>query len=209
MQCRPLRSQTAFTLIELLVVLGIIGILSSLIVAGMGGAQRSGQIAQSVSNLRTIGAAVSLYGADNDTRLPVWYANETRSYWWKTLLPYVDGNTNVYRSPGDRNFDDSTDDKLSETVSYGWNYWVVGRQTGEAGRADTQFRYSQFPSPSETLVVAEGRTEYSYGFITSYEPPDPIRYEGRIPSLFLDGHVDVKPHTVFQREDPYFIPTEN
>lgn len=48
------QSQKGFTLIEMLVVIGIIGLLASVVLVGLGNARRSGRDAKRISDLRSI-----------------------------------------------------------------------------------------------------------------------------------------------------------
>ncbi len=60
----------AFTLIELLTVIAIIGVLAGILIPVVGKVRESARVAQGVSNLRQIGAAVHLYAAQNRDLLP-------------------------------------------------------------------------------------------------------------------------------------------
>jgi len=62
--------KAAFTLIELLVVVAIIAILAGLLLPAMGKARSSADSSKCASNLRQIGAAISLYVGDNNGYLP-------------------------------------------------------------------------------------------------------------------------------------------
>lgn len=59
-----------FTLIELLVVIAIISLLATLLVPALGRAKEIARRAKCSTNLHTIGRAVSMYAANNDSRLP-------------------------------------------------------------------------------------------------------------------------------------------
>jgi prepilin-type processing-associated H-X9-DG protein len=66
-----------FTLIELLVVVGFIGILAGLLLPVLGRSKEKAKIAQCLSNLHQISAAVAMYVHDNQDTLPLLYVAET------------------------------------------------------------------------------------------------------------------------------------
>lgn len=68
----PLRSprRPGFTLIELLAVLGIIAVLAALVFPVIKSAKLSGQQAQTLANMRSIGTALHTYVGENDGKLP-------------------------------------------------------------------------------------------------------------------------------------------
>ena len=186
--------------------MAIIAVLASLIFPIAGRIKQTEQVTQSSSNLKCIGNAILLYANDNEQHLPVWHDYTIGQYWWEQLLPYVDNNTAIYHSPGHHEFDATSRDKLAETISYGWNYNVAGRHRGDSSmKGDHAFSLMSFPEPQRTLMVAEGSQSQSWGFIEAAKP-DGNRYGGRIPSVFLDGHVDVLPVTDLQQIDPWFVP---
>lgn len=67
----------AFTLIELLVVIAIIGILSAVVLAGLGAAQAQARNAKRVSDLKQLQSALELYATDNGGSYP-----STSNNWW-------------------------------------------------------------------------------------------------------------------------------
>jgi len=59
------KKREGFTLIEMLVVIGIIGILASLILLGLGGARRAGADAKKIANLNQLRNSLELYYLKN------------------------------------------------------------------------------------------------------------------------------------------------
>lgn len=203
------RRPAAFTLIELLTVIAVIGILAAIIIATVGRTRLTALQSRSLANLRQIGSAVQLHAADNRNQLPVWHNYSEGKYWWEVLQPYVGADPEIYHSPAHIEFDASTRDRLAETISYGWNYAVLGRHIGDPGKeGDHRLDITSYPTPSRTLVAADGSREASWGFIAADKAPDPDRYRGRIPSLFLDGHTEARPYAEFTQIDPWFNPVK-
>jgi len=66
-QARP---KHAFTLVELLVVISIIALLIALLLPALDSARGAAKMVASLSNLRQIGLAIEVYGADHSERLP-------------------------------------------------------------------------------------------------------------------------------------------
>src|SRR5690606_14525986 len=94
---------------------------------------------------------------------------------------------------------------MRATLSYGWNYAVMGRHIGDNSReGDHTLRITDFPNPSRALAASDGRATDSWGYIAADSPPDANRYSGRVPSLFVDGHVASLPATDFAQVDPWF-----
>ncbi|OGZ00567.1 MAG: hypothetical protein A2946_02350 [Candidatus Liptonbacteria bacterium RIFCSPLOWO2_01_FULL_53_13] len=71
---RKRESQKGFTLIEMLIVIAIVGILSSLVLVGLGPVQRQGRDARRISDLRQVQTALELYYAKNGNypRVTTW-----------------------------------------------------------------------------------------------------------------------------------------
>ncbi len=67
---KDIAPKAAFTLIELLTVIAIIGILAAILIPTVTKVRENARRANCVSNLRQIGIASHLYGAENDGRLP-------------------------------------------------------------------------------------------------------------------------------------------
>ena len=76
----PIRN--AFTLIELLVVISIIAILSSLLMAGIGGVRSAAGSVQCLNNLRQMDAGALSFGNDNRGQIP-------NGEWQAAIQPYL------------------------------------------------------------------------------------------------------------------------
>jgi len=66
MRDRAKSSTAGFTLIELLVVIAIIGILSSVVLASLGGAREGARDSRRVSDLNSVQTALALYNNEQD-----------------------------------------------------------------------------------------------------------------------------------------------
>ncbi len=211
------RRPAAFTLIELLTVIAIIGILAAIIIATVGTVRRNAQQTRSLANLRQIGSALQLFASENKNMVPVWhdYTQSTPDvpgqpalagrYWWEALQAYTGPDPAIFHSPAHVQFDGSSRARMRETLSYGWNYAVMGRHVGDNSKdGDHSLRITDFPNPSRTLAASDGRAVDSWGFIAIDAQPDGGRYGGRVPSLFVDGHVSTVPASDFAQENPWF-----
>lgn len=210
------RRPAGFTLIELLTVIAIIGILAAIVIATVGKVRRNAYQSRSTANLRQMGAAVQLYAADRKGALPVWrdYAG-AGTPWWKMLLPYLGNNKEIFHDPGHAEYDPTTEETLHTNFSYGWNYEVTGRHVGEEGKADHLINISKVSDQSRTLMISISAATESYAFISYNDnpawgkAPDPNRYNGKAPSVFLDGHVSARPVTEFDTREPWFVPIKD
>jgi prepilin-type N-terminal cleavage/methylation domain-containing protein/prepilin-type processing-associated H-X9-DG protein len=86
----------AFTLIELLVVLGIIALLCAILLPVLFQARKKPEASTCLSNLRQMGAAISMYVQDNDGYFPGSVATATPAsvpintkIFYHTLMPYM------------------------------------------------------------------------------------------------------------------------
>jgi len=119
---------SAFTLIELLIVIAIIGILVSLLVPAISRTKEAGRSTVCLNNLHQIGIGLELYVQDNENHLPVMYDHGTNGApppgpaINQVLLSYVNGDSNVFRCPSDRQH-------LFELTgsSYAWNNLLNGQ----------------------------------------------------------------------------------
>lgn len=202
------RRPSGFTIIELLTVIAIIGVLAGIIFATLGHVRRNAQQTQSLAKLRQIGSATLLYAGDHRGGVPVWLNFTTNQHWWRHLQTYLGADPQQFHSPAHEGFDASTNDRLIETISYGWNYPVLGRHIGDPSKeGDHSLIINDFANPSRTLIAADAR-DSSWGFIAADSPPAYGRYGDTIPSVFLDGHVSSRPSDEFRQIDPWFNPVK-
>jgi len=174
-----------FTLVELMVAIVIILVLAGLVFGLSQSALSKSRLAGSVSRVRDLGVRVEGYSQDNAGILPVWKDESQALYWWGMLVkdPKNESQLSIFKSPGDKDFDEN---KIENTVSYGWNARVVGRSEDPNGE-DGPKRKVSFKNPSEILVLADGAGPGSMGLLDQGKLPDPKRYDGKAAALMLDG----------------------
>ncbi len=86
---------SGFTLVELMVVIGIVAVLMALTIPGLTYARKYAYSAQCVQNLRCMAAAIQLYTAENDDRLPyalngvTVYVKPDSDYLGSKIAPYM------------------------------------------------------------------------------------------------------------------------
>lgn len=142
-----------FTLIELLVVIAIIAILASILFPVFAHAKMAAKKTSSISNMRQVGTAFTLYLSEYDDVTPTLYyydpANLTLPttqgfyYWPVLLLPYTKSE-NIFLCPADRDDDPVLADSqgrgrfdpknelhhyiMGANPSYGYNYRYLTTQ---------------------------------------------------------------------------------
>ena len=185
-----------FTLVELLVVLAIIAVLASILLPVLGRVREKGRQTKCLSNLRQLGAAVELYGQDNDEYLPYHLLcldlGATYANWLSALSPYC-RNTGLFECPSypEGRYEGLTD----RTLAYVYNRDLNGRALAEVQQ------------PAEVMVGLDGvQVSCSHSGADTFRDSDGTVYtvdpnEGISPHrvvfsrhnaggncLFLDGH---------------------
>ncbi len=130
---------------ELLVTITIIVVLAAVSIAGFQRYTKQAKLAASVQTVRVLGVLVMAYASDKG-ELPVWHDYNERKY-WSQLLSESAGITDpeTFKSPGHTGFDR---ENPAQTISYGWNYPVIGRHKGDGGfETDHMLRMTNFPYP--------------------------------------------------------------
>ena len=144
----------AFTLIELLVVIAIIAILAAILFPVFASARAKARQASSLSNLRQLGLAVSMYVQDYDA-YPTHSSPSNlspRTRWPDYLYPYVK-NDAMFRSPGapeNAFLKPFAHNAAMRYGGYGFNYQYLG---------NTRFPFvavdADIERPADTIAIVD------------------------------------------------------
>ncbi|WP_309696794.1 DUF1559 domain-containing protein [Armatimonas sp.] len=149
-----MRTRSAFTLIELLVVIAIIAILAAILFPVFAQARAKARQASSISSLKQLGLAVSMYAQDWEA-YPLHSSPSSqspRTRWADYLFPYVK-NEQLFRAPG---APDSLHRKpfahnpLALYGSYGYNYQYLGNSRHPFAATDAEIE-----RPAETIALTD------------------------------------------------------
>lgn len=181
----------AFTLIELLTVIAIIGVLAGILIPVIGMVRSKARASASVSNLRQIFVALSLYADENRERFPMargqigWNDTEndlTQLSWAQQLRPYIP-NKELFETP--------------RFEREGSAYFLSSKAAFVAsGNAFAAVQRSRIQSPS--LFVLAGETNFPFAepdfdkddyTQNCLQPPETLMKDGTQAVLFADGHV--------------------
>ena len=211
-------SSRAFTLIELLVVIAIIAILAAILFPVFAQAKEAAKKTQSISNLKQIGLAWTLYAGDVDDmlmRVRVDGPGTKTTYWWGSfdgttlreeeglIYPYTKGK-GIQQDPS---FPRTLRTALGLT-GYGYNYQYLSPSTyAPPTYAETAVpvNYSQVANVSETVCFASSARINNWSFATPtlegetyLEPPSSnfptfhARHSGKGTILWVDTHANVR-----------------
>ena len=198
---RPTRHNPGFTLVELLVVVAILALLVSLLMPSLAAAKEQARSAVCKSNLRSLGAATSLYRAANDdtfwpysVRVTVDGKAEGAYFWGRPVNPvdtraspfmkYCDWGLAYFWCP---NFTWGTyvpQAGVNEpTTTYGYNAWCldpgVWNRRDASGKLLPIKRGSQIRRPAELFVLADSAMYWSpsgVGILQNSTSLDPVRH---------------------------------
>lgn len=221
MKCLPdtgrIESKTdhtsAFTLVELLVVIGIISLLISMLLPALNKAREAAKKVACLSNLRQIGAAMTMYAGDNKGYLPCGPSNQFAASWaWLLIenryLPgdMAKGSSPVFVCPSDtvaRVFGYPCSYKASYGIYSIFGGWF---KPGYSSADPTKtIRVTQIRRSSEFIMLFENNSEWSilgqqylqWGYWTPYSALDFIIIKSPHATksdpygtnvLFADGH---------------------
>jgi prepilin-type N-terminal cleavage/methylation domain-containing protein len=160
MQKQPLTPR-AFSLVELLVVISIIALLAAIAVPAIRGAQENGQRAKCAANMKSVGAGIHLYAAENNGKLPSINCITPDTTWIEQLQSHLGTNyTRVRVSPADPRAAEkladahATSNLLNERVEF--DSFVDGA-TGEIVPGEFVFdRLLRIHEPSTYALLAFG-----------------------------------------------------
>jgi prepilin-type N-terminal cleavage/methylation domain-containing protein/prepilin-type processing-associated H-X9-DG protein len=207
----------AFTLIELLVVIAIIAILAAILFPVFAQAKGAAKKTQSISNLRQLGLAWSMYNSDSDDtlmRAHVLTPGKTHFFWgsWDgVILRPQEGLLYPYtKSQGvqtDPSFSNHLRTQLGLT-GYAYNYaYLSPSRYAPPTWTETPIavNYGQIGTPSETVAFATSARINNWGYSTPtlegntyMDPPsyDNPTFHGRHSGfgnvLWCDGHVKAR-----------------
>lgn len=205
------RDPGGFTLIELLVVIAIIAVLAGVAVAATGSARAKADTAVCASNLRQLGSALQLYGADHGGEFPRSFHSagaHREPGWMASVAPYLAGNEaevggllpKTFRCPSEQKRD-------AHSGSYGLNVFFELTPDGDdyVGAPESWRVLLRVPSPSRTILLAEVRGvsggmgadhfmchQWS-SLAAAKNAVAHDRHAGRAHYLFVDGHVESLP----------------
>jgi prepilin-type N-terminal cleavage/methylation domain-containing protein/prepilin-type processing-associated H-X9-DG protein len=148
-------SQYAFSLIELLVVVAIVALLAGLAVPAVGSALESGERAKCAGHLRSLGAGINLYAADNNGRLPGTSHSGT-NYWIEELRGVLGTNYDRVRiSPIDpRGAQRLAQGGTSYVMNARVNPEAFANEFGEIDPGEIVYdKLSRIPAPSRAILL--------------------------------------------------------
>lgn len=204
-----------FTLVELLTVIAVVGVLAAILIPVVGNMRTSALRSESVSNLRQLHAACTVYSNDNKSRLANSFiaANEDtgreQSGWWHQLVnggylgPGEEGRMHprfyeVLGSPIQRR--EVPEITIDRDPPVYCTYGMNGPLTMLRAEETDSVRMNQVVNPSNTLFISEGHlSEGSNWFGVGVSPWGslPNNTDGTVSFVYLDGHIGQLPEAEF------------
>lgn len=220
---RPRSSSAAFSLIEMTVVIAILAVLATLAIPAINRALITTQRAQGASNMKSIGAGIHLYAAENNGRLPGTSGHGSTNTWIEELrAPLGNDYDQIRISPADP--------KGPERLAGGGTSYLMTARVNEMAYADPfgeidpeepiYNNMNKIDSPSRVILLFHGAAnkgtaaseDHICGDITTWSGfrsetwPDAYGgevggdgEEGSANYLFADGHVQNIPARVVKQ----------
>lgn len=145
----------AFTLVELLAVIAIVGVLSALLIAGLGNAREAGRSAACLNELRQLAAACQLYTGDNKgVLIPICTGTDVSDAqtWRVYLVPYLGKTPTSLHCPSDPVIPIYGDGRGLQPASYGINRSIGLHQYFAS---NPQKRANQVLNPSRKIFMSD------------------------------------------------------
>lgn len=116
------KRREGFTLIELLGVMAVIGILISLLLPALISAKNKAKRIVCISNERQVGLGLDQYILDTGfyPNYGPFHATDRTVFWDNTILPYVSGNTRVFKCPGLIGYDENQNWGFIQKTNFQW-----------------------------------------------------------------------------------------
>ena len=172
-----MKKDRAFTLIELLVVIAIVAILAAILFPVFAQAKMAAKKTQSISNVKQIALAWTLYNDDvEDTLMRAWTNGAGRTYYWwgswdgttfreseALLQPY----TKTHAISVDPTFPNNLRSSLGFT-GYGYNYVYLSPTDYDANYNEIPrpVNFSEIEQPTDTLAFASAARINNWTYTT-------------------------------------------
>lgn len=181
MNKQPRGRRLGVTLVELLVVIAVIAILAAILLVAVGKVKASAHESKCVANLRSIGAAASLYSADNDMR--------TVPPAIRLLSPYLENAYSIFVCPSD---DRTKSESYILGASVGYSDMSYAYNGVRIGLPPTYWENSpatvfQITDPSNTIYFADAKLYFMNRHRANQNAVG--RHDGAANTLMFDGSV--------------------
>lgn len=198
----------AFTLIELLTVVAIIGVLAAILIPVVGMVRHKANSSTSLSNLRQIGNAVSVYTTDMKGNYPLLNRrslDNPEKYFWPQALEEKVLEWDRTAAGKHPIFEDPTASKHHGISDYGGNMLFFGDgNESNQNRVDGFRNIFKVQRPSSTVIVATAHhpstddNSAAWLIAGSYAAtgsgtavPEARLNSGEVGLVFVDGHAEI------------------